>query len=191
MRNAEIYQKLLDSGVTDVWLPEMEFLPADQMEKRKALWTDELLVDDLTIFAIDGYGSFYAWRPDDSVIFVDIGPANSHEVASCLPDAIFRQIIEFANGDYNGLCTDAEKADMDPDDAEDVISETEAVELLKQYRESFGAYFTQKQNDKLDTLIQSGFLPDCAAFIEEEEMMQIIRDQLPADTAKCESILRK
>ncbi|MBR5371871.1 MAG: hypothetical protein IK130_06625 [Oscillospiraceae bacterium] len=190
MHNAEIYQKLLDAGITNVWLPDMEFLPPDQMEKRKALWKDDLLVDDLTIFAVDGYGSFYAWRPDDSVIFVDIGPADTHEAASCLPDAVFRQIIEFANGDYAELCTDAEKADMDPDDAEDYTSESEAIGLLKQYRAAFGAYFTQEQNDYLDTLIQNGFLPDCAAFIEEEEMMRIIRDRLHVDTQKSGNLAR-
>ena len=172
MHNAEIYEKLLQNGITKLWLPEMEFLDADAMASRKQLWNDTLQMDGLTVFAVNGYGDLFAWREDDSVLFVEVGPGQYQEFARSLPDAVFHRILEFAEGSYVAFCTDDDKADMDPDDAEDYISETEATSLLRDCRDTFGAFFTEEQNACLDKLIGQGFLPDEEAFLSSEELFQ-------------------
>lgn len=190
MRNAEIYQKMLECGCADIWLPEMELLPPEIMESRKKLWSDTLKIDDMTVFAIDGYGDLYAWRPDDSVVFIETGSGECQEFAAGLPDAVFRRIAEFANGDYAEMCSDAEKAEMDPDDAGDYISEDDAVGLLRQYQNAFGFCFSQEQKEYIDTLIQRGFLPDCSAFIYEDELMHILHEWLKIVPAAGTNILK-
>ncbi len=191
MRNAEIYHAMPENGLTDIWLPEMEFLPPDQAEYRKSLWQDTLEMDELTVFAVDGYGDMFAWRPDDSVVFIETDTGTCTKYASCLPDAVFRRIIEFANGDYTEMCSDAYKAGLDADEAEDCISERDAVGLLKQYQSAFGNYFSQDKKEYIDSLIQHGFLPDCNAFLYEEQMISVIRDLLHVNTAESVSIRRK
>ena len=178
MANKELYNKLLEKGCLKVWLTEMEFLASDQMEYRKNLWTDTLSIDDMTVFAVDGYGDLYAWRPDDSVVIIETGPGECKEFAGSLIDAIFRRIIEFVNGDYCEMCSNEEKADMDPDDAEYCTSENDAIELLKQYINVFGEFFSVEQKDYIEKLIVNGFLPDCNAFIYEDEMLRVIHDWL-------------
>ncbi len=190
MNNAELYDKLTECDGTDVWLPEMEFLPRDKMEYRKQLWNDTFYLDDMTVFAIDGGGALYAWRPDDSVVFIDTGSGECEEFAPDLAAAIYRRIIEFANGDYVDMCSNEEKADMDPDDAEYYTSEDDAVALLKQYRDAFGNFFTIEQKEHIETLISQGFLPDINAFITEEELMRLIRERIKADTAAVRNICR-
>ena len=178
MKNKELYNKLLEKGVLKVWLTEMEFLAADQMEYRKNLWKDTLSIEDMTVFAVDGYGDLYAWRPDDRVVIIETGPGECKEFAGSLIDAIFRRIIEFVNGDYCEMCSNEEKADMDPDDAEYCTSENDAIELLKQYINVFGEFFSVEQKDYIEKLIVNGFLPDCNAFIYEDEMLRVILDWL-------------
>lgn len=66
MNNAELYNKLFESGYIDVnstnyvWLPEMEFLTPEDMKYRKNLYNEYYYVDDLTVFAINGAGDFLA-----------------------------------------------------------------------------------------------------------------------------------
>ncbi|MCR4645408.1 MAG: hypothetical protein K5695_08365 [Oscillospiraceae bacterium] len=185
MHNAEIYAKLLQNGITNVWLTEMEFLDADAMASRKQLWNDTLRMDGLTVFAVNGYGDLFAWREDDSVLFIEIGPGTCQKYAANLPDAVFRRIMEFAGGSYTPFCTDDDKSGMDPDDAEDYLSETEAASLLREYRDAFGACFTDAQNACLDKLIAQGFLPDEEAFLSGDALFQMF----DADAAP-ESLLR-
>ena len=89
MSNIELYDKLIKCGYTDLWLPEMEFLMHDQMEYRKHLWNDTLYMDEMTVFAIDGYGNLFAWRDDDSVVFIDVGPQTCEVFSLNLADAIY------------------------------------------------------------------------------------------------------
>ena len=180
MNNTESYHKLTECGHTGIWMPEMEFLPVDKMEYRRELWSDQLYIDDMTVFAVDGGGNLYAWRDDDSVVYIDTGAGTSREFAPSLADAIFRRIVEFANGDYTDICSDEEKADMSPDDAEYYTSEHEAVELLKQYNSTFGCYFGADRREYIDSLIERGFLPDMNAFITEEELIQVIHERIKA-----------
>ena len=188
MRNVELYNTLIKNGYTEVWLPEMEFLSPDQMEYRKQLWSDTLPMDDLTVFAIDGYGNLFAWKDNDCVVFIDIGPGKCEDFSLSLADAIYRRIIEFSNGDYVEMCSNKEKAELDPDDAEYYTSEDDAVELLKQYLKTFGAFFTKEQRNYIELLIQQGFLPDTNAFITEEELMRTIRDLINTDNSKCSDL---
>jgi hypothetical protein len=175
MSNIELYDKLIKCGYTDLWLPEMEFLMHDQMEYRKHLWNDTLYMDEMTVFAIDGYGNLFAWRDDDSVVFIDVGPQTCEVFSLNLADAIYRRIIEFSSGDYVEMCSDEEKADMDPDDAEDYISEDDAIALLKQYLDAFRTFFSNEQRSYLERMIQQGFLPETDAFITEEEQLSLVR----------------
>lgn len=190
MNNPELYEKLLGCGCTKVWLPEMEFLPQDKMDYRKQLRNDVLDLDDLTVFAVDGYGNLFAWRDDDSVVFVDVGSGMCEEFSANLADAVFRRIVEFANGDYAEMCTDEEKAEMDPDDAEYCISESDAVELLKQYVSTFGNFFGEEQRNYIGSLIEHGFLPDASAFITEEELMRVLREQIKVNKSESKSLNR-
>ena len=188
MGNVELYNTLIKNGYTEVWLPEMEFLSPDQMEYRKQLWSDTLHMDDLTVFAIDGYGNLFAWKDNDCVVFIDIGPGKCEDFSLSLADAIYRRIIEFSNGDYVEMCSNKEKAELDPDDAEYYTSEDDAVELLKQYLNTFGAFFSKEQRNYIELLIQQGFLPDTNAFITEEELMRTIRDLINTDNSKCSDL---
>ena len=175
MSNAELYHKMIEGGCTNVWLPEMEFLPLEQMDERKQLWNDTLYMDDLTVFAIDGYGNLFAWRDDETIVFIDVGPGLCRDFSTSLSDAIYRRVIEFSSGDYVEMCSNEEKADMDPDDAEDYTSEDDAIALLKQYLDAFGAFFSIEQRSYLERLIQQGFLPETDAFITEEEQLSLVR----------------
>lgn len=190
MVNMELYNNLIKNGYTEVWLPEMEFLPPDQMEYRKQLWNDTLYLDDLTVFAIDGYGNLFAWKDNGSVVFIDIGPGKCEAFSLCLADAIYRRIIEFANGDYADMCSNKDKAEMNPDDAEYYTSEDDAVELLKQYLNTFGIFFSKEQRNYIELLIQQGFLPDTNAFITEEELMRTIHDLIKPENSKISDLKR-
>jgi hypothetical protein len=86
------------------------------------------------------------------------------------------------------MCSNREKAELDPDDAEYYTSEDDAVELLKQYLKTFGAFFTKEQRNYIELLIQQGFLPDTNAFITEEELMRTIRDLINTDNSKCSDL---
>ena len=190
MSNAEMYHKLIKCGYTDVWLPDMEFLPYEQMDYRKHLWNDTLQLDDLTVFAIDAYGNLYAWKDDDSVVFIDVGPGMCQVFSLNLADAIYRRIIEFSSGEYVDMCSNEEKADLDPDEAEYYTSENDAVELLKRYLSSFGSFFSEEQNNYIKLMIQNGFLPDVAAFITEEEQIRLIHKLINPDKLLNRNIAR-
>ena len=108
----------------------MEFLTLEQMDERKQLWNDTPYMDDLTVFAIDGYGNLFAWKEDESVVFIDIGLGLSRDFSMTLSDAIYRRVIEFSSGEYVKMCSNEEKAGMDPDDAEDYTSESSILYLI-------------------------------------------------------------
>lgn len=152
------------------------------MEYRKKLWSDTLSVDNLTIFAIDGYGDLFAWKPDDSVVFIEIDTRCCENFASNLSDAIFRRIIEFASGDYVELCSNDEKNEMDSDEAEDFISEDDAITMLRKYNNTFGKFFCEEKKEYINALIQHGFLSEQEAFISEEEVLKLIREWLKVET---------
>ena len=107
-----------------------------------------------------------------------------------LADAIYRRIIEFSSGEYVDMCSNEEKADLDPDDAEYYTSENDAVELLKRYLSSFGSFFSEEQNNYIELLIQNGFLPDVAAFITEEEQIRQIHKLINPDNLLSRNIAR-
>ena len=132
----------------------------------------------------------FAWRPDDSVVIIETGPGQCKEFAPSLIDAIFRRIIEFVNGDYCEMCSNEEKAEMDPDEAEYVTSENDAIELLKQYLNVFGEFFSAEQKEYIENLIGNGFLPDCNAFIYEDEMLKVIHDWLKVKLSAPKKILK-
>ena len=190
MNNTELYNKLTECGYTKVWLPEMELLPQDMMDFRKQLWNDSFDLDGLTVFAVNGHGDLFAWRDDDSVVFIDIDSGMCREFALNLADALYRRIVEFANGDYADMCSNEEKADIDPDDADYYISEEEAVGLLEKYNSTFGEFFGKEQRDYISALIQQGFLPDADAFITEDELMRLLREQIKADSSPDRNICR-
>ena len=190
MSNIELYDTLIKCGYTDLWLPEMEFLMHDQMEYRKHLWNDTLYMDEMTVFAIDGYGNLFAWRDDDSVVFIDVGPQTCEVFSLNLADAIYRRIIEFSNGDYVEMCSNAEKSDADPEDAEYYTSEDDAIELLKQYLRTFGTFFSDEQRKHIESFIHQGFLPDTDAFITEIDKMRIIREEIRVNDQEIISISR-
>lgn len=93
-----------------------------------------------------------------------------------MPSAIFRLIVEFATGEYTDFCSDDEKEDMDEDEAEDYISESEAIEQFKIYRSAFGKYFKTEWNDIIAGFISSGFTAGDSFIYPDKSFELIVRE---------------
>ena len=111
----------------------------------------------------------FAWDNEDTVWFIEHDTREKMLFASNLSGALFRRIIEFASGDYIfGFCKDDEKDD-------DLIPETEAVDILKGYVSAFGSYFDENEKEILNSLINSGF-DEYGELISYERSRKIIID---------------
>ena len=167
-----------------IWLPEMEWLDTVEANKRHKNWSNIFDLSNLEIFAIDGGGDMFAWftggELKDAVIFIDLVSDGGELFASDLASAIFRRIMEFASGVYTDFCSDQEKQAMDERDSEYYISESEAVDLLKEYRSRFGKYFKAEWNEILDNMISCGF-KDGDSFISYEESFKAVQRLLHFD----------
>lgn len=155
-----------------IWLPEMEWLGADEASERKRVWSDTFNLQELELFAVDGYGDMYAWFTGgefkEEIVFIATASETGGEFfAPNLAAAVFRRILEFAGGLYTEFCTDEEKASMP--DADDYISESEAIGILRSCRLAFGDFFEGKWNEILDNMIEGGF-NDQNCFIDESRV---------------------
>lgn len=154
--NSDIINKLREKK-NSFWLPEMEILSEDEAKRRKELWQDLCDLDGLTVFAVNGGGDMFAWDDSDTVWFIEHDSGSKSLFARDLPSAFFRRAVEFAAGEYTELCTDDEKADMDEDDAQDYISVTEAVGILRDCHNALKDHFTERQNEIIGGMIKNGF----------------------------------
>ena len=182
--NNLIYNSLIKKGFINpnneeyLWLPEMIWFAPDKLDYYNNDRYDYLRTEGLFLFAKNAYGDFFAWNKDDeSVLFCDQGSGYGFLYAPNLEGAIFRRIIEFANGDYVDFCFDDKKEEMDEDEAEGYISETQAISMLKEYKKSFGEYFQSGWIDALDRIIQNGLI-DENGFISESQKTEIISSNL-------------
>lgn len=155
-----------------IWLPEMEWLDENETSERKRVWSGTFNLQELELFAIDGYGDMYAWFTEGEnkkeIVFIATDSETGGTFfAPNLAAAIFRRIMEFAGGLYTEFCTDEEKAAMS--DSDDYISESEAIGILRSCRLAFGDYFEDKWNEILDEMIEGGF-NEQNCFIDESRV---------------------
>ena len=177
--NKAVFDEFFNKGLLDVrsenyiWLPEMEFLSEESSQKRKGMWSEYLFIDEYVPFAINGGGDFYAWKGDDTVVFVEHDSGNGRIYAGSFMDALFRHIIEIAAGMYVDICSDEDKASMDEDDAEYYSSESEIIALIDKCEKCFGDRFNNEQNQCLRDLRGRGFSEE-GILIDHDEMIRII-----------------
>lgn len=155
-----------------IWLPEMEWLDANETFERKEVWSGIFNLQALELFAIDGYGDMYAWFTEgefkEQVVFIALDSEFGGEFfAPNLPAAIFRRILEFSSGLYTKFCSNDEKVNMT--DSDDCISESEAIEILTRCQVAFGSYFEDKWNEILNKMIECGF-NNQNCFINEDQI---------------------
>lgn len=166
-------QQFFTYGNTNyIWLPEMEWLDENEAMERKEIWSDTFELQELELFAVDGYGDMYAWFKggnfNEEVVFIDLESELGGEFfAPDLAAAIFRRILEFASGTYKEFCTNDEKSSKA--DREDHISEFEALKILKNCRYAFGDHFKDNWNEMLDKMIECGF-NDQNCFISDDRV---------------------
>lgn len=179
--NSDIFKKLIDLGYVNpksekcVWLPDMIWFNPDKINYYNTNRYDYLHIENLFIFAKAASGDFFAWdKNNEFVIFCDHGSGYGIFFAPNLEGAIFRRIVEFANGDYVDFCYDREKYNMLEDEAEEYISESEAILMLKEYKKYFGDFFKREWLDILDEFIENGFI-DENGFISESQKIELIR----------------
>lgn len=167
-----IKQQSFAENADYIWLPEMEWLDAKEASERKRVWSDTFNLQQLELFAVDGYGDMYAWFTEgefkDEIVYIATDSETGGEFfAPNLAAAIFRRILEFAGGLYTEFCTNEEKAAVN--DSDDYISESEAIGILRSCRLAFGDYFEDKWNEILDRMIEGGF-NEQNCFIDESRI---------------------
>ncbi len=175
-KNDKILEEIHRRGYTDpqnnnyVWMPEMEFVSPEEALERRKLWSDSIpSLSEMTIFAVNGAGDMFAWDNEDTVWFIEHDTREKEWFASNLSGALFRRIIEFASGEYIfGFCKDDKKDD-------NLISETEAVDILKGYLYAFGSCFDESRKEILNSLIDAGF-NEYGELISYEQSCKIISD---------------
>lgn len=183
--NIFVYKSLLKNGYIKpesknyLWLPEMEFISTKESSKRIEIYKDIINFKDMTLFAINGGGDFFAWHNDDIVYFIDCCTGEGTAYASNLEGAIYRRILEFSCGDYVEFCTNEEKI-IYGDDSEFFISEDEATEMLIAYRNGFGMIFKNEWLLFIDNMIQKGFF-NGNSFISYEKSFDTIKNSLGFD----------
>lgn len=182
--NNKVYEILVTFGYTDsntskyIWLPEMEWIAKEDISYYNNERYSYLNVRNLFIFAINGAGDFFAWdKNDEKVIFCDQGSGYGIVFALNLEGAIFRRIVQFANGDYVDFCSDEEKNKMNSDEAEEYLCETEAIELMKTYRICFKDLFKSEWLEIINGFINNGF-SNGDSFIDEQIKIDIINKHL-------------
>ena len=79
---------------------------------------------------------------------------------SNLGDAVYRRLLEFASDAFGTFCSDAEKKILPPDEADGVISHSEALAMLAEYDAGFGQLLSPLQHDVLRALMHGGFDKD-------------------------------
>lgn len=176
LKNDRILEEIRKQGYTNpknnryIWMPEMELISPEEALERKRLWSDLIpALNEMTIYAVNGAGDMFAWDNNDTVWFIEHDTLEKKLSASNLSEALFRRIIEFASGEYIfGFCKYGEKDD-------DLISETEAVDMLKGYVSAFGSYFDENRKEILNSLINSGF-NEYGELISFEQSRKIIED---------------
>lgn len=178
-----ILQELYEAGYSNtasenyVWLPEFEWLSPEKMQYYREKLYPEL--KNVIPFAINTGGDFYGLysvgADEQLVIFYTHDSGQAVYFAKSVQAAVFHQIIRFTCGDYVDMCTDEEKEGMNEEEAEDYISESEAVEMLHRYCKTYGRFFPECWTDKLMEIADGGFL-DGNAFIPYEEGAGILYD---------------
>lgn len=177
----ETFQKLYEAGYTNpasehyVWLPELEWLsPEKQHYYHETLYPE---LKNVVPFAINGSGDFYGFYPSaedvQAVIFVSHESERGQLYAPSIEAAIFRHIVEFASGCYAETCLDEEKILMDEDEAEDYISESEAVELMRSYSDTYGQFLPDAWRGHLAEMAEKGFM-DFNTFISMIDSVELI-----------------
>ena len=173
MFNELIAQRYFVAGDSDyIWLPEMEWLDKNEAFERKKVWSDVFNLQELELFAIDGYGDMYAWFTEgvykEQVAFISLDSEFGGEFfAPNLSAAIFRRILEFSSGLYTKFYTNNEEVNMA--DSDEYMSESEAVEILTRCRLAFGSYFEDQWNKILNKMIERG-INDQNCFINEDKI---------------------
>ena len=188
--NREIFNKLIEKGNSDIlFIPDMEFLSKEEMEKRKNLYADTYKIDDMTIFAINGGGDFWAWDSSEKVYFVELGSGNCKLFAINLVDAIFRQVIECASGMTMELCTDDEKEEMDEDDAEYYYSESECKQLIEDFIKEFNTHLSEYEKSIVERTLNQE-LNDENTLLSFEEYQEVIMQLLQGESEEVTNIVR-
>ncbi|MBR6718469.1 MAG: hypothetical protein IKI77_09030 [Oscillospiraceae bacterium] len=163
MQNSTQFNQLFQAGVMNpasehyLWLPEMEFLSPEVAGYRRQLFEGVCDLTGLTVFAVTGGGDLFCWDAEDSVFLVPHDGGDPAYFAADLGDAVYRRLLEFSADLFENFCSDQEKAAMQPEDAESVISETEALGMLRDYDAGFADLLSQEQHDVLRTLVRGGF----------------------------------
>ena len=135
-----------------LWLPEMEILSQSEAEHLKDIWNEQCGLNGMTVFAANGHGDLYAWDDTDTVWFIEVDEGVKTYFAPNIAGALFRRMIEFAAGEYIfGFCKDDERED------DDLISEGEALKVLKDRLSVFGKYFDSYESEQINALIETGF----------------------------------
>lgn len=188
--NREIFAKLTEKGISDsLFIPDMELLSKEEAEKRTDIYSGSYRINDMTVFAINGGGDFWAWRPDEKVYFTELGTGNCKLFALNLADAVFRQIIECVSGMATELCTDDEKAEMDEEDAEYYFSESDCKNLIKEFIGEFDAYLSDYEKSAAEKALNHEF-DDENALLSFEEYQDVITHLLNGESSE-ETIINK
>lgn len=181
--NKTVYDALLEKGYADpnsekwIWLPDMLWFNPEKIDYYNNERYDYLNTDGLFLFAKNARGDFYAWNEkDDTVLFCEHDSGSGIVFAPNLESAIFRIIMEFANGDHAEFCYDDEKSEMDEDEAEEYISESEAKTMLCEYKQVFGDIFKSEWIDIINGLVNNGFI-DENGFITELQLIDILKKE--------------
>lgn len=185
LSNSGIYSELIQSGHTDresgkyIWLPQIP-----EWENGNTYFEDYdwLKLDDIFIFGRLGGNAFYAWHKDtDEVFYCDeVGVGTADYYAPDLSAALFRMVVEFATGIYDPLCSDEEKEEMDEDEAEEYLSESEAVGMLKCYLSVFGKYWRSEWREMIENMIDKGIVCN-DAFIYPDAAYKFFNEHFPQD----------
>ena len=162
--NREQFDQLYSAGVLDsaraeyLWLPEMEFFPPEQAESH--ILNAGARRDGLTAFAVTGGGDLFCWDAQDRIWLMPPDGGNGAYFAANLGDAVYRRLLEFASDAFGTFCSDAEKKILPPDEADGVISHSEALAMLAEYDAGFGQLLSPLQHDVLRALMHGGFDKD-------------------------------
>ena len=181
--NTEIFNELVQGGHTDresgkyIWLPQ---IPEWQNGNTYFEDFDWLKLDNIFIFGRLGGNAFYAWSKETNEVFYcdEVGAGTAVFYAPDLSAALFRMVMEFAAGLYDPLCSDEEKEEMDEDEADEYISESEAVGMLKCYLLVFGKYWKSEWREIIENMINKGIA--CGdAFIYPDAAYGFFNDYFP------------
>ena len=159
--NRERFDQLYSAGLLNsaraeyLWLPEMEFFPPEQADTH--IRTPDGRLDGLTPFAVTGGGDLFCWDAHDRIWLIPPDGGDGSFFAANLGDAVYRRLLEFASDAFGNFCSDAEKSALPPDEADGVISHSEALAMLAEYDAGFDALLSQGQHDVLRALMHGGF----------------------------------